>query len=96
MALGSIALCSRALIKIGANTISSFDEGSAEADVAANLYSSARDALLSSHPWSFAIAQSELSKLAEEPVADYAYAYQLPAGILLAFNREHKPCGVPD
>ncbi|MCP4393319.1 MAG: hypothetical protein GY804_03480 [Alphaproteobacteria bacterium] len=82
MALGSIALCSRALIKIGANTISSFDEGSAEAEVATNLYESVRDALLSSHPWSFAIAQSELSKLAAEPVADYGCAYQLPAGFL--------------
>lgn len=82
MALGSIALCSRALIKIGASTISSFDDGSAEAEVAANLYAPVRDALLSSHPWSFAIAQSELSKLADSPIADYSYAYQLPAGFL--------------
>ncbi len=42
MALTSIALCSRALLKIGAGTIASFDEGTAEAEVAANLYTKPR------------------------------------------------------
>ncbi len=82
MALSSIALCSRALLKIGANTIASFDEGTAEAEVASNLYPSTRDGLLSAHPWSFATGQATLPKLASAPVADYDYAYQLPADFL--------------
>jgi len=86
MALSNIALCSRALLKLGADTIASFDEGTAEAEVAANLYPSTRDALLSAHPWSFATAQATLPKLAAEPVADYAAAFQLPADFLRALS----------
>ncbi|HLO77113.1 MAG TPA: hypothetical protein VK196_11725 [Magnetospirillum sp.] len=86
MALSAIALCSRALLKIGAATIASFDEGSAEAEVAANLYSSTRDALLSSHPWNFATGQVTLPQLVAPPVADYAFAYQLPADFLRALS----------
>ena len=82
MALSAIALCSRALIRIGASTIASFDDGTAEAEVAANLYPSIRDAMLSSHPWTFATAQAALPRLAAAPVADYAYAYQLPPDFL--------------
>ena len=33
-----IGLCSQALLKIGAATISSFEDSSSEAEVAANLY----------------------------------------------------------
>ncbi|MBT4890046.1 MAG: hypothetical protein HON65_10885, partial [Rhodospirillales bacterium] len=82
MALSSIALCSRALIKIGAMSITSFEEGTAESEVAANLYSSVRDGLLSSHPWNFASAQVTLARLNADPIADYAYAYQLPVDFL--------------
>jgi len=82
MALSALVLCSRALLKIGAQTVASLDEGTAEAEVAANLYPSVRDALLSSHPWSFATGQSNLPRLVASPQADYAYAFQLPAGFL--------------
>ncbi|MBI2235777.1 MAG: hypothetical protein HYU60_02270 [Magnetospirillum sp.] len=82
MALSAIALCSRALIRIGASTIASFDDGSAESEVAANLFPSIRDAMLSSHPWTFATGQVGLPRLAASPIADYAHAYQLPPDFL--------------
>jgi len=82
MALTDIALCSRALLKLGANTISSFDEGTVEAEIAGNLYGSIRDALLSAHPWNFATGQADLNRLTAVPVADFAYAYQLPTDFL--------------
>ncbi|RAU23806.1 hypothetical protein CU669_01580 [Paramagnetospirillum kuznetsovii] len=82
MALSAIALCSRALLRVGATTIASFDDGTAESEVAANLYPPLRDAVLSSHPWSFATAQATLPRLAGEPLADYGHAYQLPADFL--------------
>jgi len=82
MALSSIALCSRALLKTGCRSITSFDEGTAEAEVAGNLYETTRDALLSAHPWSFATAQETLPRLEAKPIADFDYAFQLPAGFL--------------
>lgn len=86
MALSAIALCSRALLKLGARPIAGFDEGTAEAEVAANLYPSIRDALLSAHGWSFATAQSRLPQLEEAPVADFAHAFQLPTDFLRALS----------
>ena len=82
MALSALDLCSRALLKVGAQPIASLGEGTAEAEVAANLYPHARDALLSCHPWSFSTGQMELNRLDAVPVADMANAFQLPAGLL--------------
>jgi hypothetical protein len=82
MASSKIDLCSLALLKIGANSIASFEEGTAEAEVAANLYPSVRDALISAHPWNFALAQQTLAKLAIAPVADFTHAFQLPPDCL--------------
>ncbi len=86
MASTAIALCSRALIKIGAQGISSFHEGTAESDVALYLYTSTRDAMLSAHPWRFATAQTTLAMLDEEPLADYQYAFSLPTDFLRAIS----------
>lgn len=86
MALSALAMCSRALLKIGATTIASFDEGTAEAEVAANLFPSTRDALLSAHPWSFATGQRVLPRLAAGPVADFRHAFQLPEDFLRALS----------
>ncbi len=93
MALSDIALCSRALLKLGADGIASFDEGTAEAEVSANLYPSIRDALLSSHPWTFATGQAALAKLAAEPLADFANAFQLPSDFLRALSAGTGPRG---
>jgi hypothetical protein len=86
MALSAIALCSRALLKLGARPIAGFDDGTAEAEVAVNLFPSIRDALLSAHGWSFATAQVRLPQLEEPPVADFDRAYQLPADFLRALS----------
>ena len=82
MALSDIALCSRALLKIGAQPVASLEEGSAEAEVAANLYPAVRDGLLASFPWSFATTQATLPRLAVAPLADWNNAFQLPADLL--------------
>ncbi len=86
MPLTALALCSRALLKIGAQPIASLDEGTAEAEVAANLYPAVRDAMLSAYPWSFATAQATLPRLAARPVADFAHAFQLPPRFLRALS----------
>jgi hypothetical protein len=82
MSLTALALCARALLRLGARPIASLTEGSAEAEIAATLYPGIRDALLSAHPWSFATGQATLAQLSAEPVADFAHAFQLPPGLL--------------
>jgi hypothetical protein len=86
MALNSIELCSSALVKLGADSISSFEDGTAEAKVAARLYSLARDAMLCAHPWSFATKKAELARLTVTPPTDFAYAHQLPNDFLKALS----------
>lgn len=82
MVKSAIDLCSQALVRLGAEPVSSFDEGTAEADVADALYAGVRDECLSAHPWSFATGQAVLERLTAVPVADYAYAYALPTDLL--------------
>jgi hypothetical protein len=86
MALTDIALCARALIRIGAAPIAGFGDGTAEAEVASALYPVVRDALLSAHPWSFATAQATLARLDDVPAADFAHVHQLPADFLRAVS----------
>lgn len=86
MALSAIGLCGRALVKIGARPITGFDDGSAEAEVAAALFAPLRDALLSAQAWSFATGQATLPRLAAAPAADFAFAHQLPADFLRALS----------
>lgn len=86
MALNDVALCSRALIRIGASPITSFTDGSAESEIAGALYAPTRDALLSAYRWSFATGQVALTQLSSAPVADYQYAYQLPNDFLAAIS----------
>jgi len=86
MALNDIALCSRALIRIGALPITSFEDGTAESEIAGAMFTPVRDALLSAYAWSFASGQAELTQLDTAPIADYTYAYQLPNDFLRALS----------
>lgn len=86
MALNDVALASRALIRIGASPITSFTDGSVEAEIAGALFEPVTNALLSSYAWSFATAQAALTQLVTPPVADYNYAYQLPNDFLRALS----------
>ena len=82
MALNDVALCSRALMRLGASPISSFLDGTTDSEIAGALFAPVRDALLSAYPWSFATAQMTLTKLSQGPLADYQNAFQLPNDFL--------------
>lgn len=86
MALSDVALCARALIRIGASPVAGFSDGTVEAQIAGALYPSVRDALLSAYGWSFASGQVALAQLSTPPVADYQYAYALPNDFLRAMS----------
>ncbi len=86
MALSDVAICARALLKIGAQPIQSFYDDSAEAEMALAFYQPVRDALLSSYPWRFATMQITLPQLVAATLADFSYAYQLPNNFLRALS----------
>lgn len=80
----SIDIASNALVLIGDNPISSFDDPGAGAQAATNLYQSAKEKLLSEHPWSFALKQQRLSKLSQNPdtLTNFRNAFQLPTDLI--------------
>lgn len=82
MTLSDIEICSIALVKIGANDIASFDDETAEADIAGRLYEVTLRGLLVAHPWHFSLAEVELEALAEPSQDGFANAFALPADSL--------------
>ena len=78
-----IDICSRALILIGAEPITSFDDGNNEALIASNMYEDiARSALVNAR-WRFATNQAVLNRLSDSPTGRYDAAYQLPSTWLM-------------
>jgi hypothetical protein len=86
MALNDIALCARALIRLGAQPITSFEDGSTEGEICGALYAQSRDALLSAYGWNFATKQTVLSALSESGIGDYKQAFALPNDFLRALT----------
>jgi len=74
-------LANLAIRKIGANRISSFDDGSNEADLMKDVYDAIRDEVLEAFPWSFAETTVPVQTLALVPYSDVenlTIAYALP------------------
>ena len=83
MTPSAISICSNALLLLGHQPITSFEEGSAGAQIAAALYDSSYEALLTQTRWHFATKQAQLAMLADKPLDRWSYAFQLPADLLL-------------
>ncbi len=82
MALTDLEIANQALVRLGASTIESFVENTAEAKTASIFLEPITKMLLSAHPWGFATAQSTLGAAETDPIADYSYAFDLPADFL--------------
>ena len=79
-----IDIASNALILIGDDPISSFDDPGAGAQAAANLYPVKYRSFLASHPWSFALKLQRLSRLTAEPdpLVNFKYGFQMPTDLI--------------
>jgi hypothetical protein len=74
----AVSICSDALILLGAKPISSFTDGTDEANTCDRLYPNVRDMTLSLYPWSFAYKKMQLSRLITTPVNEWSYEFQMP------------------
>lgn len=81
MATSDIDIASQGLGLIRANTISSFDEGTNEADIAKLYYSDFVQDILTRFPWTFATKKRKLNQT-DAPVNEYRYAHIVPAEAL--------------
>lgn len=79
----AIDICSRALILIGAEPITSFDDDTSEALIAGNMYEDIARSNLVSTRWRFATNQAVLNRLSDAPTGRYNAAYQLPQNLFV-------------
>lgn len=77
-----VSICSNALLLLGSQPISSFDETSDSAKLCSNLWETVRDGVLRAHPWNCAIKRANLAPKAEAPVYGFSYAFTMPADLL--------------
>lgn len=77
-----IDICSRALILIGAEPITSFDDDTTEGLVSSNMYEDIARSNLTSTRWRFSTNQAVLNRLSDAPTGRFDAAYQLPSGYL--------------
>ena len=73
-----VSICSNALRKLGDDPITSLTEDTERARLCNAFYETARDSLLRSHPWNFAITRASLTRLSSTPAYGFAYQYALP------------------
>lgn len=79
MAVDAVAICNGALLKLGANKITSLADGSVEANLCTVRYAPNRDAVLIAHPWKFAQVRATLSTPdVTAPAFDYGNYFTLP------------------
>lgn len=77
-----LQIANRALFKLGAAPISSFEDQSEEGLAMKEFYRQIRDELMSSYRWNFALARAELVPLARKPLFGFSLQYQLPRDFL--------------
>ena len=83
VASSGIDICSRALILIGANPITSFQDATTEANVAVNVYEDVARAALVNSRFRFATNQEKLPLVSGVPTGRFDVAHQLPTDLLM-------------
>lgn len=76
-------ICNKALVLVGANTITSFSENTTESKVANQLYESTLENMLTRSRWRFAAKQAQLSRNASAPTARWSAKYAVPTGTMI-------------
>jgi len=82
MAVAKIDIANRALVKLGAEPLTSLSEDNDRAVSFNQLYDAVREATLEAYPWRFALKRAQLAQGATDPTWGWASAFPLPADLL--------------
>lgn len=85
MAISIVSICNRALDLVGADPITSLEDGSRPANLCQRNFEPSADSVLRLYPWNAALRRARLPALAETPDWGYRFQYQLPQGPEPAF-----------
>jgi len=81
-----VGIANAGLRKVGANTITSFTQGTVNANFINDRFDEMRDSLLEMHQWNFAVKRVKLAQLTATPAIKFDYAYSLPADYIRAIS----------
>jgi hypothetical protein len=82
-----VSICNKALMFLGAETITSFTDGSIASDACSSMYTEIKRTTLGMYPWSFTIAKVQLARDTATPQNEWTYQYILPSDMLLGVPR---------
>lgn len=82
MATSDVDIASQAMLLIRANTISAFDDGTNEADIASELYDDFVRDILTRYRWSFCTKKVQFAQDATAPLNEYTYSHVIPGDVL--------------
>ena len=98
MATSKVQIANLALMHVGEKSITSFTDGSNAANTINQVYDVVRDAVLTDHPWNFAVKRIIPSLDATAPVYGFTYRFDLPTDYLRLLeideNHEYKISGL--
>jgi len=77
-----VSICNKALLLLGANTITSFSDGSTQATACSTLYPDVKRTTMGMYPWSFTIAKATLTRQTATPNNESTYQFTLPNDML--------------
>lgn len=80
MTTSIISICNRALDFLGADPITSLEDGSKSASLCQRNLGPSAESVLRLYPWNAALRRARLPALAEAPAWGYLHQYQLPQG----------------
>ena len=86
MAVTQISICNNALVKVGADRISSISQDTRSAILLNAIWDQVRDEVLRAHPWNFAMKRAVLAPNSDAPDFGYDYAYDLPSDCLRVWS----------
>lgn len=75
----NIEIASQAMLLLRANTISSFNDDTNEAQILNTLYDDFVEGILSIYPWTFATKKRQLNQDSTAPIGEYTYSHIIPA-----------------
>lgn len=86
-----ISICNQALVKLGANTITSIDQNTTEAGICKAFYTDVLNTVLEEYPWTFATKRYELPQKAGTPPKPFAAWYLIPSNVIRIVDASSDP-----
>lgn len=83
-----VLICNMALVKLGADPISSLSQDTKNARLCNSVFEILRNKVLEDHTWSFATKTATLASIVGTPLMDWTYQFQLPSDLLKIIRPE--------